>query len=122
MNENTIYEMSLNNSPFNLIKLGSKTVELRLNDDKRKALKEGDYIKFTNLETQEQILVEVIKLNVFPDFKTLYTKYDPIAMGYTETDIVDYRDMEAYYSSDKQKQYGVLAIEIHLEREIKYGK
>lgn len=122
MKEKVIHEMNLNDSTFNLINQGIKTVELRLNDDKRKMLIEGDYIKFTNLKTQQQILVEIIKLNVFPDFKTLYKKYDPITMGYEENDVADYRDMEEYYSPNKQKQYEILAIEIQLERELKYEK
>ena len=41
------YNMKLNNEPFNLIKNGTKTVELRLNDEKRKLLNIGDKIEFT---------------------------------------------------------------------------
>ncbi len=122
MREKTIHKMNLNDSPFKLISQGSKTIELRLNDEKRKKLKEGDYINFTNLETQEEILVEIIKLNLFPDFKTLYKQYDPIAMGYKETDVVDYHDMEKYYSLDKQKLYSALAIEINLVKERKHNE
>ena len=36
------YNMKLNNEPFNLIKNGTKTVELRLNDEKRKLLNIGE--------------------------------------------------------------------------------
>ena len=43
------YNMKLNNEPFNLIKNGTKTVELRLNDEKRKLLNIGDKIEFTNI-------------------------------------------------------------------------
>ncbi len=119
MREKTIHKMNLNDSPFKLISQGSKTIELRLNDEKRQKLKDGDYINFTNLETQEEVLVEIIKLNLFPDFKTLYKQYDPTAMGYKETDVVDYHDMEEYYSLDKQKLYSALAIEINLVKERK---
>ena len=104
--------MNLNDSPFCLIKQGSKTVELRLNDDKRKLLKEGDNIKFTNLETQEQIIVEITKLCAFPNFKELYKRYNPVEMGYNKDDIADYRDMEKYYSKQMQDENGVVAIEI----------
>lgn len=113
----TIHEMKLKDSPFSLIKQGIKTVELRLNDDKRKLLKEGDYIKFTNLETQEQIIVKITKLFVFPSFKELYKHYNPIEMGYNHNDIVDYRDMEKYYSLEEQRLHKVLAIEINLKSE-----
>ena len=39
-----IHEMRLNNEPFNKIKEGTKTVELRLLDEKRKTLRVGDKI------------------------------------------------------------------------------
>lgn len=44
------YEMKLNNEPFKAIKNGTKTLELRLNDEKRKQLIVGDYIELTEFE------------------------------------------------------------------------
>ncbi len=41
------YEMKLNNEPFKAIKNGTKTLELRLNDEKRKQLIVGDYFDFS---------------------------------------------------------------------------
>jgi ASC-1-like (ASCH) protein len=49
-----IINMKLNNDPFNRIKNGSKTIELRLNDEKRSKLKVNDFIEFTNVETNEK--------------------------------------------------------------------
>ena len=43
------HEMKLNDSPFNKIKNGTKTMELRLYDEKRRRLREKDYIEFTNI-------------------------------------------------------------------------
>ena len=39
-----MHEMRLHNEPFVLIKDGTKTIELRLNDEKRRQIKVGDYI------------------------------------------------------------------------------
>ena len=39
------HEMKLNNGPFERIKNGTKTIELRLNDEKRKLLKIKDLIE-----------------------------------------------------------------------------
>ena len=44
-----IHYMNLNNRPFQLIKNGSKSVEMRLYDEKRAKIKVGDQISFTNL-------------------------------------------------------------------------
>ena len=40
--------MRLKNGPFKAIKSGTKKVELRLNDEKRKLIKEHDIIEFEN--------------------------------------------------------------------------
>lgn len=47
--------MNLHNEPFDLIKNGTKTIELRLNDEKRQLLKENDIIEFTNRVTDETL-------------------------------------------------------------------
>ena len=43
-----MHYMKLHNDPFNLIKSGTKTIELRLNDLKRQKIKVDDLIEFTN--------------------------------------------------------------------------
>lgn len=42
------HKMHLNHGPFKLIKQGTKTIELRLNDEKRQVLKENDLIEFAD--------------------------------------------------------------------------
>ena len=49
------HNMNLNNRPFKSIKEGTKTIELRLNDEKRSLLKVGDEIEFTNRDTNENM-------------------------------------------------------------------
>ena len=46
--------MKLNNGPFERIKNGTKTIELRLNDEKRQLLKIKDLIEFTNRTNDEK--------------------------------------------------------------------
>ena len=106
------YEMKLNNGPFTSIKNGTKTIELRLNDEKRQLLKVKDLIEFTNRETLEKMLVEIQNLYHYPSFEELYKHFDKVSMGYKEDDIADPKDMEGYYSKEEQEKYGVLGIEI----------
>ena len=106
------YEMKLNNGPYTNIKNGTKTIELRLNDEKRKLLKIKDLIEFTNIETMEQMLVEIENLYHYPSFEELYKHFDKVSMGYKEDEIANPKDMEKYYSNEEQKKYGVLGIEI----------
>lgn len=106
------HEMKLNNGPFKNIKNGTKTIELRLNDEKRQMLKTKDLIEFTNRETLEQLLVEIENLYHYPSFEELYKHFDKVAMGYKEDEEADPKDMEEYYSKEEQEKYGVLGIEI----------
>ena len=38
--------------------------------------------------------------------------FDKVSLGYDENEIADPKDMEKYYSKEKQKKYGVLGIKI----------
>lgn len=106
------YNMKLNNEPFNLIKNGTKTVELRLNDEKRKLLNIGDEIEFTNTTNGEKLLVEILNLYRYNSFEELYKHFDKVEIGYNKDDIAEPKDMEAYYSKEEQNKYGVLGIKI----------
>ncbi len=107
--------MKLHPSPFNLIKSGKKTIELRLFDEKRQQIKAGDKIVFTNTATGETLDVTVVRLHRFDSFEELYRSLPLLKCGYTEDDIdkADPSDMEEYYSAEEQKKYGVVGIELY---------
>lgn len=108
------HEMRLHNRPFEKIKRKTKTVELRLYDEKRKLIKIGDIIEFENRVTQEKINVEVVKIHIFKSFKELYQNFDKISIGYDENEEANPKDMEQYYTKEEQEKYGVVGIEISL--------
>lgn len=114
-----IHEMKLNDEPFKHIKNGTKTIELRLNDEKRQLLKEKDLIKFTNRTTLETIVVEVQMLHKYQNFEELYKHFDKISMGYAIDEIANPKDMEKYYSKEEQDKYGVVGIEVRVIEEKK---
>lgn len=106
------HKMKLNDEPFSLIKSGSKTIELRLYDEKRKLINVGDVIEFENITTSEKLLTKVINLHIYPSFKELYKHFDKVAMGYREDEEANPNDMDVYYSKEKQEKHGVIGIEI----------
>lgn len=108
------HEMKLNNGPFNKIKNGTKTIELRLNDEKRQKLNINDNIEFTNIKTSEKITVKIKSLHKYRNFQELYKHFDKIAIGYEKDEIGNYKDMEEYYSKEEQAKYGVVGIEIEV--------
>ena len=104
--------MNLYPASFLAIKTGVKTVEMRLNDEKREKIKQGDYIVFTNTETKEELLVIVEKRVVYPSFRELYSEHDKISIGYKKDEVANPDDMLAYYTEENIKKYGALALEV----------
>ena len=109
-----LHEMNLHNDPFILIKIGFKNIEMRLYDEKRKKIKKGDTIEFTNKDTLEKIKVKVIDLHIFKDFEELYSNFNKQQLGYFPDEVADPSDMNMYYSPEKIEKYGVVGIEIKL--------
>lgn len=108
------HEMNLCDAPFTAIKSGLKTVEMRLNDEKRRLLKKGDTILFTNQTTGERLTAYVKNIVPFCDFFELYKHYDKSQIGYKKCEAANPEDMYLYYPKEKIQTYGVLAIEISL--------
>ena len=81
--------MRLNPAPFEMISCGDKTIELRLNDEKRRKIKIGDEITFVNTENSlKTIKVEVIGIYRFKSFKELYANLPLLRCGYTKEDVM----------------------------------
>ena len=106
--------MRLHKGPFELIKNGSKTIELRLYDEKRQMINIGDTITFESRSDGDKIQVKVIALHKYPSFEELYKHFDKVSMGYKDDEEADPKDMELYYSSEEQSKYGVVGIEVEL--------
>lgn len=110
------HQMKLHAAPFAMIKSGEKTVELRLYDEKRQQIREGDLIVFTCTATGEKLTAKVQKLHRFASFEELYQNLPLLKCGYTAADVDSAHpdDMQAYYSKEDQQKYGVVGIELTL--------
>lgn len=109
--------MNLHCGPFEMIRSGRKTIELRLYDEKRRLISIGDEIKFvSSSDSAISFNCRVIALHKFDSFEDLYDSLPLLQCGYTENDILTAspNDMDVYYSKEKQKEYGVIGIEIEL--------
>ena len=109
-----VHSMNLNPAPFEMIKSGKKTIELRLWDEKRSKISVGDGITFTNTDTGETLSRTVVKLHCFASFEELYQALPLLQCGYTEEDVDKARpaDMAQYYSPEEQARFGVIGIEL----------
>ena len=104
-----LHQMKLNESPFERIKNGTKTVEFRLYDEKRQQIKIGDQIEFSKLpDLKERLLVDVIDLYREDTFEKLFRK-----LCLDEEEIKrKTQAMYKFYSPENEAKYGVLGIKI----------
>lgn len=107
-----LHKMKLNKSPFERIKNGTKKVEFRLYDEKRKQIKVGDKIEFSKLpDLEEKLLVYVVELYREDKFENLFKRL------YSDEEEIRRKTkaMHQIYSPDKEQQYGVLGIRIKID-------
>ena len=108
--------MKLDRKPFTMIEEGTKTIELRLYDEKRQKINVGDIIRFENDQMEETLRVIVEDLYIFDDFRQLYEELPLLECGYTEENIdtADPKDMNEYYPPERQAMYKVVGIKVKL--------
>ena len=111
------HTMKLDPKYFDFMKNGTKRVELRLYDDKRKSIKIGDEIVFTKLpDLKEELLTYVIDLIKEDSFEKLVSHFD--ISKYADKSILKeefLNDLYKFYSREEEKQYGVIGIIIDLK-------
>ena len=111
------HTMHLRPQPFSMLRSGEKTIELRLNDEKRQQIAVGDEIEFCCPESgHPPCTVHVKALHRFPNFTDLYAALPLLKCGYTRQTLASAspEDMNVYYSPQEQAQYGVVGIEVKL--------
>lgn len=111
------HHMHLFKTPFKMIQSGYKTVEVRLNDDKRRKLRPSDTIHFTVLPEEDQsVTVTVEKLETYPTFKDMYTSISGKELGNDRGETIAEMVRNTYdiYSGEQEEKWGAVAIYIRL--------
>lgn len=107
-------EMHLADLPFEQMRSGEKTVEVRLNDEKRRELREGNTVLFYRKDRSELICAKVKALYPAPTFAELFGMTGMLAKaGFSDMSPAEAADcMRRYYPEEQERQYGVLGIEL----------
>ena len=99
---------------FDYINNGTKRIELRLYDEKRKKISIGDTITFQKEpELETTMNVKVIGLLRYNTFKDLFEDFNIEIMAdksMTKQELLGV--LEGFYTPEKQKKYGVIGIRI----------
>lgn len=103
--------MKLDPNPFERIKSGEKIDELRLNDERRQAIKIGDVIEFAKRpECIEILRVEVTSLTRHKTFSDLYEAVKSRYPEWTKEAFLE--RMYQHYSKTNEEKYGALEVGI----------
>lgn len=109
-----MHKLKVKEKYYNLLKSGKKTIELRLFDDKRKNIKIGDYIEFSNIsDINDTFNAQVINLYRADSFAELCQNIDCLKAGFSNNNEL-ITVLEEFYSQERQKEFGVIGIEIKL--------
>ena len=107
-----MHTMKVQTKYYNLLKNGSKTIELRLYDEKRQLIQVGDTVQFSNLaDPNDTFQATVVALHRASDFASLCQIIRPEQAGFKNQGEL-LQIMEQFYSPKKQQEYGVIGIEI----------
>ena len=111
------HTMNLKPEPFSQIACGAKTIELRLYDEKRQKIAVGDTLIFSSSEDMgKKLYCKVKALHIFESFAELYRALPLEKCGYLphELPFASPSDMNIYYPEEKQREFGVVGIELEL--------
>jgi ASC-1-like (ASCH) protein len=109
-----IHQMGLQSHPYNKIKSGEKIIEVRLFDEKRRAIKIGDVIEFgLDPERVEKMRVEVVALLNYKTFSKLIDDF-PISYFGRESKEELLERLYSFYTKEDEDKYTVVGIKLRL--------
>ena len=102
----------LDSDIFENVKQGTKNIEVRVNDEKRRKLKIGDKIVFLKRPDEKEKIEAIIEnLTYYTDFNELvkdYTIEEIYIEGYTKEEFLNL--LKRFYSDEEINKYGTVAI------------
>lgn len=106
-----VHAMKLENTSFEKIVSGKKTIEIRLCDAKRQIIEKNDRIIMQNRQTGISIEVVVTKLLHAATFKEILEATSPQEHGHANVHD-GLKALYQYYTPTQEQQYGVIGIGI----------
>ena len=102
----------LDSDIFEVVSSGTKCVEARVNDEKRRNLKVGDKLIFIkrpdDIEKKEETVLELKYYNNFREMVNYYDIENLYLKSYTKEDFL--KLLNRFYTDEEQNKYGVVAI------------
>lgn len=113
------YIMKLNPKYFEYMKNGTKRIEIRLNDEKRKNIKIGDEIVFRKEpELKEELATQIVNLIIKRNFNELIDNFDVSEYADKSESKEEFlNDLYKFYTKEQEEKYGVVGMKIKIRKE-----
>ena len=110
-----MYEYRIYKSVYDEIINGTKTIEIRLLNDKSNKIKKGDTIKFNVVDSDISIIVEVLDKYIYKNIDSLWQDKDIVresTMNYTKEEFTNL--LYEIFTKDKVLSSKIVAIKFIL--------
>jgi ASC-1-like (ASCH) protein/adenylate kinase family enzyme len=111
------HRMHLDDAPFEKMRSGEKTVEVRVYDEKRMRVRVGDTIVFSRRSDDAQkVSAEVVGLSTFGSFRELLSAFEKCKFGHDPALSLEdqVRAMREHYTEAEERENGVVAMHLRL--------
>lgn len=108
-----VHQMKLSLVPFNKIKDGTKKIESRIYDEKRRMIEIGDIVIFSENDNEDnKVKTEVVGLLRYRNFKELFEDHNPSLFGEDSVDFLT-NQINAFYKKEEQEEFGVIGLRLN---------
>ncbi len=113
-NLNCRFSMSLRPEYYEMVKSGEKDIELRLYDEKRRKMHNGDIILIYNAQNRnDYIRTRIMRLHIARNFAELATKISMPRTGFASLGAL-MSAISKFYDAEMESKYGIVGIELEV--------
>lgn len=108
------HQMNVAAEPFGKIVRGEKVIESRLYDEKRKRIKVGDEIVFSENDNPEhKVKTRVVGISIYGSFENLFADNQPALFGGESREFL-LDEVRHFFSAEDEQKNGVVGIRIEV--------
>lgn len=113
-NLNCRLSMSLRPEYYEMVRSGEKDIELRLYDEKRRRMRNGDTVLIYNAQNHnDYIRAKIVRLHIAKSFADLATKISMPRTGFASLNAL-MSAIEKFYDTEMESKYGIVGIELEV--------
>lgn len=108
------FSMSLRPEYYEMVKSGEKDIELRMYDEKRRRMRNGDVLLIYNTQNRnDYIRAKIVRLHIAKSFADLATKISMSRTGFATLNAL-MMAISKFYDPDAESKYGIVGIELEV--------